>query len=127
MQYALNDDKVSYSVIGIGTATDTDIIIANIYNGYPVTSIGSAAFSGCSNLTSIEIPNSVTNIGRQAFAYCTRLNSILIPGSVTNMGRIVFQECPNITIYAEAEIQQSGWNSDWNPSNSPVVWGYTGE
>lgn len=34
------------------------------------TKIGDYAFSGCSGLTSIEIPNSVTGIGRWAFFCC---------------------------------------------------------
>ena len=42
------------------------------YDGilYDVTSIGQAAFSGCSRLTSVTIPNSVTSIGVSAFYYC---------------------------------------------------------
>ena len=51
-----------------------------------VTSIGNAAFFGCTSLTSIKIPNSVTEIGREAFAYCTSLTSITIPDSVTEIG-----------------------------------------
>jgi hypothetical protein len=35
-----------------------------------ITSIGSTAFSGCSNLTGITIPNSVTNIGNSTFDGC---------------------------------------------------------
>ena len=42
------------------------------YNGktYSVQSIGNSAFSGCSGLTSIEIPNSVQSIGNSAFCAC---------------------------------------------------------
>lgn len=42
------------------------------YNGntYPVITIGDYAFYGCSDLTSVTIPNSVSTIGYDAFYNC---------------------------------------------------------
>ena len=64
---------------------------------YSVTSIGSSAFSGCTGLTSIEIPNSVTSIGGSAFSGCTGLTSIEIPNSVTSIGKWAFSNCSGLT------------------------------
>ena len=68
LSYILNEDESGYTVSGIGTATDTDIVIPSEHNGLPVTNIGDSTFNSCFSLTSIFIPDSVTSIGDFAFA-----------------------------------------------------------
>ena len=58
-----------------------------------VTSIGNYAFSYCSGLTSVIIPNSVTSIGDWAFRECSGLTSVTIPNSVTSIGSYAFNFC----------------------------------
>ena len=87
-------------VSGNNKPTGAIAIPATVVNGsntYSVTSIGDAAFYGCSGLTSITIPNSVTSIGQVAFPDCSGLTSITIPSSVTSIGKYAFFGCSGLT------------------------------
>ena len=75
-----------------GCSSLTSIIIPN-----GVTSIGSYAFESCSSLTSITIPESVTSIGASTFSGCSSLTSITIPESVTSIGNYAFSGCSLLT------------------------------
>jgi hypothetical protein len=48
-----------------------------------VTTIGQAAFDGCTGLTGITIPDSVTSIGNYAIQSCNGLTSVTLPTSIT--------------------------------------------
>lgn len=60
-------------------------------------------FENCSTLTSIEIPNSVVSMGNCLFRGCASLNTVVIGNSVESIGNQSFYECSNLsslTVYA---------------------------
>ena len=54
------------------------------------------AFSDCSSLSSLVIPDSVISIGYGAFEGCFSLGSLVIPDSVTSIGNCAFHDCSSL-------------------------------
>jgi formylglycine-generating enzyme required for sulfatase activity len=99
---AFNDNKnitrvtIPDSVTSIvGFSGCTNLTSINIPNN--VIIIGGSAFQGCTSLASIVIPNRVTRIDGYAFQGCTKLVNITIPDSVTNIGSGAFAGCTGLT------------------------------
>ena len=82
LSFTSNGDGTCY-VSGIGTCTDTEIIIPSLSPGGDiVSSIDSGAFK-YKNITSVSIPDSVVSICDEAFWSCSGLTSITIGNGVT--------------------------------------------
>ena len=109
-----------YVVEGIGTCTDTQIVIPSTYEGQPVIGIangafmenetivqvvipasvkriGNSAFERCTGLVDVVMAEGIETISEKAFMYCTALESVVIPDSVTTMGTGAFMACYNLT------------------------------
>ena len=90
--------------------TRSTVVIPSEYEGGAVTSIGSAAFEGYTDLTFVTIPDSVTSIGYQAFYGCTGLTSVTIPDSVTSIGDAAFWGCSGLTsVIIPDSVTSIGW------------------
>ena len=84
-------------------------------NTYAVTAIGNYAFSTCSGLTSVTIPNSVTSVGVFAFSHCVSLTEVTIPNSVTSIGSNAFWNCRGLTsITIPNSVTSIGGDAFWN-------------
>ena len=117
LKYVLrNNNDAEYYVFGMGSATETNIVIAAEYGGKSVTRIGSEAFALCTKLTSIAIPESVTSIGYDAFKTCYNLKYIVYNGT-KQQWKNIDKDTPidetfglgNITIYCtDGKLDKSG-------------------
>ena len=72
------------------------------YQNKYATSVGYSAFSSCSALTSVDIPNA-TSVGAYAFNSCSALRTIDFPNA-TSIGEHAFYSCFNLkTIYLRSK------------------------
>lgn len=61
-----------------------------------VKKIGDSAFSGCTGLTGVVLPEGLETIGGYAFWGCSSLQGIVIPEAVKEVGAYVFQDCSSL-------------------------------
>jgi len=91
----VNSVDIPYGYTGIdGFSGCSSLTSVNIPN--TVATLGTDAFFGCTSLTNVNIANSVTSIGQNGFYGCTSLTSITIPSSVTSIVRQAFQSCSSL-------------------------------
>lgn len=122
LSFALSDDEEYYILTGIGTCTDTEIIIPPVYENLPVEAIKASAFRRNSSIKSVTVASSVITIGESAFSdceklasvvfeegsrlekieasafeYCQSLTSVTIPDSVEVIGDYALRNCASLT------------------------------
>ena len=115
LQFELSGDGQYYILAGIGTCTDEDILVPDVYNGRLVESINNSAFSGVTRIKAISIPHSVTEIGSSAFENCSSLVSVTIGANVKSISANAFEGCTSL-IGIRFAGETDGWSVTKDPS-----------
>ena len=112
LSFALQADG-TMAVTGTHLNTNyTEIIIPEVFRGYEVKSIATAAFMDNQKITSVVIPDSVELIGGSAFANCKNLTNITIGSGVKTINASAFYRCD-----ALATVYYHGTAAQWNAIN----------
>ena len=98
-------------ILSDSVTTIGDYAFASAYNnttevvlGENVVTISQYAFSGCSGLTTINLPDSLTTISQYAFSGCRQLTTINLPESLTNLGKGCFESCSKLNVVDLSQI-----------------------
>ena len=87
---------IGEGVTSIGNnAFDSNTAMTVVHLPSSIVDIGSLAFSGCSNLTTIDAANGLSVIG--GFTTCTKLEEIHLPESIKNINERAFMGCTGLT------------------------------
>lgn len=90
-------DGVEYQVKSVDQGAFQYKQILSITLPLSVNYIGSNAFNGCTELTSITGCMEVLEIGEWAFAGCSELKQFLLPSNLTFISNHTFYNCINLT------------------------------
>lgn len=91
--YDLYED---YAVITKGDSTLTAPELPAQIEGKPIMAIGENAFSSCTLLSEITLPETLVLIDRCAFFGCGQLEKIVLPESVHEIGESAFADCTSL-------------------------------
>ena len=106
------DSQMRFRWSVIDSKTAGTVKIPKKLGGVAVGRIGQEAFSCCTNLVSITIPNGVESIGGAAFYSCKALKSITIPSSVRSVEQKAFAHCYRLEeVVIKPGLESIGWQA----------------
>ncbi len=115
----VNDIAVSYNQSNITSRTLPSSVTFN-NKTYTVNGIY-GAFSGCTALQSVTIPNTYTHIGRSAFDGCTNLSTADLPESVTMIDVFAFRNTALTNIVIPNQVTEVGIGAYAHDGTSPIT------
>lgn len=153
LDYTLSDDESSYTLTSLGTCTDKDVVIGNVHEGKPVTSVGERCLTDTAEMDSlklsyginstgfaslaqrnvklIDMPNGITTYTKATFIHCEKLETLIVGKGLTAIEDDVF-----FHDLALKDIYFRGTEEEWKAvtvseanndlSNVTIHYGYIG-
>lgn len=79
-----------------------------------VTSIPKGTFMNCPNLKSVTLPSTLTEIGNLAFSGCSALTEVIIPeGTEIESDIFTFVGCTSLSLATRAKIKATGYTGNF--------------
>ncbi len=135
LTYTLSDDETYYTLTGLGTCKEENVVVGNYYKGKPVTTIAGAALSPeegatggpksiivsqgittiefrglrCMTAEYIYLPESITTLSKAMFIRDSKLKTVVLPSGLTSIEDDAFMECKSIK-----DVYFRGSEAEWS-------------
>ena len=120
--YTLENDH--YVLTGIGTCTDTAIVVSSRYEGKPVTDVAAGAFKDLTTVTSIRFNEGIQNIAAGAIAGCTALEKVGLPSSLVSVSAEAISGS-GITVLTDTALTTLEAKLDLGTEDDPAAFVFT--
>ena len=120
------DNYRGYFITGIGTCTDTEIILPETYRGESVIGIDQCAFEGNEDITGVYIPSCIRYINKFAFRNCTNLvwaelhSTINDDYELAQRGYGIFNGCSSLEFLYTNETEITSSTVNGYPDKFPI-------
>lgn len=117
LTYLFQSDTNEYILDFHGGCTASNVVIADIRTGYPVTAIAEKAFYKIQTINSLYVPENITSIGDYAFFRCEKLHTVSLPSTLKSIGNMAFYNCEKLT-----RINYGGTIAQWKEIEKVSGW-----
>ncbi|MBO5261665.1 MAG: leucine-rich repeat protein [Clostridia bacterium] len=113
LEYRLSKDGTFYILTGIGTCTDRNVVIPNMYKGKPVRIIDDSVFEINEQIVSVKIGDNV-ELMFAPFVKCPNLISVTFGKGLAVLPSYAFDMCYNILeIYNFSQLEITKDSEKW--------------